>query len=733
MSDLGMGQGFEELKQVRETFLAESSELLHEMELSLLGLESSPGDHAFMNALFRAAHTIKGSAGIVGFTKVEKFTHLVENLLSLVRENKTSADEVIIGLLLECKDHIEGIIGAESAQTSAESEEMEREEGLVRRLNFFLKQETTESQAGDCQRGKTGGAQEQTRAETGAWHISIRFGKDVLRHGLDPVPFINYLSRIGETVSLSVLLDSMPRPEDMDPESCYLGLEIDLRSDFGKKDIEDVFEFIREDSSIRILPPNSRIEEYLDLIRTLPEDPVLLGEILVRGGALSGAELDDALKMQNGCAASGAGAPGQAPRRALGEILVKEGTVPREIVEDLLDRQKGNVGARAKEAGSVRIDAAKLDVLVNQVGELVIASANMAQRIQSAKDPVLLEAASVVSRLVENVRDNAMNLRMVPVGETFSRFKRIIRDIARDTGKEIEMEISGSETELDKTVVEKISDPLMHIVRNAADHGLEASEERVRKGKPSKGVIRLNACHDAGSIVIEVFDDGRGLDRKKILDKALRLGLVQPGHAVNDRELSAIIFEPGFSTAEQVTKLSGRGVGMDVVKRNIEALRGTVEVESEEDRGTTVRIRLPLTLAIIDGFMVGIGDSRYVIPLDMIVECVERQGACGKKGYMNLRGKVLPFIRLDEFLEEESSLGCPKIVVVQHTRQCTGLAVDEFFGEVQAVIKSLGAAFRKVEGISGATILGDGRVALILDVPRIISVSGKQAIDTACA
>lgn len=710
-----------DLGQAKQTFIAESAELLQEMEEALLALESSPGDQGLINSLFRSAHTLKGSSGIVGIETVEKFTHVVENLLSTVREGGLAITPEIIELLLECRDHTSGLIELASANAQTPEQTVKKEEGLVERLSSFLcpaapngaeKDEKSEAEPDSVDR--------EALSRSDAWHISLRFSPDLLRDGMDPMSFIHYLSKLGEIVSISTLYQSLPPLTEMDPEAFYLGFEIDFRSEFDKKTIEDVFEFAREGSLIHILPPNSRVDSYVELIHNLPEDLTLLGEILVKGGALTRTELDEALALQ-----AGSGSQDDADKPRIGEIMVDKGMTYPELVDAALEKQKKALSLKSKEASTIRIDAGKLDSLVTLVGELVIASANIGQRSQRVKDAGLMEAASHMSRLVEEIRDTAMKVRMVPIGETFSRFNRVIRDIAKETGKEIELKISGGETELDKTVVEKIADPLMHIVRNAADHGIERPEERTASAKPAKGLIRLNAFHDAGSIVIEVIDDGRGLNRKRIYDKALALGLIAPNHSPTDTELLHFIFEPGFSTAAQITKLSGRGVGMDVVKKNIEALRGSVDLESGEGGGTAIRIRLPLTLAIIDGFLVGVGDSQYVIPLEMVVECVELtqadKAAAKQRDYVNLRGELLPYIRLRNYFAETGKAGkYENIVVVQYAGQKIGLVTDELFGEVQTVIKSLGRAYKDIKGISGATIMGNGRVALILDVPRLI-------------
>ena len=709
-----------ELGQARQTFITESQELLHEMESALLTLEADPNDQDAINSLFRSAHTIKGSSGVLGIQTVEKFTHLVENLLSKMREGEIRACKETIDLLLQCRDHISTLttLAAEGIETLSHDVEAAGA-ALTERLSEWLGAEAVKEEAKPS--AKAEDRFEGPSSVTDAWHISIRFAPDVFRSGMDPVSFISYLAKMGEVASITTLFDAMPPSDEMDPESCYLGFEIDLKSDFDKSAIEDVFEFVREEAVIHILPPFSRLASYVELIQGLPEDMLLLGEILVKGGALTSSELDEALRQQS------AHQDG-AEKHRIGEILVHEGSVHPETVDAALEKQKQNLSISAREASTVRIDAAKLDALVDLVGELVISGANIDQHSQRMADPALQESASVMLRLVEEIRESTMKIRMVPIGETFSRYRRVVRDISREMGKDMDLAITGGDTELDKTVIEKIGDPLMHLVRNSADHGIEGPEERRAAGKDPKGTIRLNACHDAGSIIIEVADDGKGLDRDRIAAKALSLGLIQPGAQLTDQDVFRLIFEPGFSTAETVTKFSGRGVGMDVVKRNIEALRGTIDIDSAPGKGTTVRIRLPLTMAIIDGFMVGVGGSPYIIPLDMVLECVElpvsERSAADRRSYINLRGAVLPFVRLCEFFNETGArAGHENIVIVQYGTTRIGLVVDELFGEVQTVIKSLGRVYRDIKGISGATILGNGQVALILDVPRLMQAA----------
>ncbi len=717
-----------------QTFIEESAELLQQMEDALLRLESEPDNQEIIDAMFRAAHTIKGSAGLFALDEIVAFTHVVESVLDRVRDHALSITSELIAVLLPCRDHI-GVLVNAPADAPLDVDTRTTGNALLANLQEFL--------AGEAADGP-GNAAAQAPAQSivphdtpvqssggGAvgndhWHLSLRFGLDVLKNGMDPLSFIRYLGKLGEIASVTTLCDAMPPAASMDPESCYLGFEIDLKSGASKAEIESVFDFVRDDAVIHILPPHSEIARYVELIKSLPEDDKRLGDMLVASGALTQRELEQYLEEQ------AIGAAKQPPDTApLGQILVEKQVVQREIVESALDKQKQTKDHKAQESRLVRVHADKLDSLINLVGELVIAGAGATMLAQRNGDGALIEANSLISRLVEEIRDGALQLRMVQIGDTFSRFQRVVRDVSKELGKDIELVITGAETELDKTVVEKIGDPLTHLVRNSMDHGIESAATRAANGKPAKGRLMLNAYHDSGSIVIEVGDDGAGLNRDKILSKAIERGIVGVNQNLTDREIYNLIFEAGFSTADQVSNLSGRGVGMDVVRRNIEALRGTVELDSTPGEGTTVRIRLPLTLAIIDGFLVGVGESAYVVPLEMVLECVElsdqdRQ-ALEHRTYVNLRGEVLPFVRLhDHFEIPGNGSRRENIVVVQYGGHKAGLVVDQLMGEFQTVIKPLGKMFSRVKGISGSTILGTGEVALILDVPSLIQQAAER-------
>jgi len=724
-----------ELDQALQTFFVESRELLEAMEESLLTLESEPDDKEAIGAIFRAAHTIKGSGGLFGLDGIVAFTHVVENVLDRVRGGEVSVNGDLIALLLSCRDHI-GMLFEQLAADSSADPDKETETTGVMLLNQLKSYQV--GSKGTAPAVTSAKVQPQVQVittlpsggtvESNYWHISLRFGQDVLRNGMDPLAFIRYLDNMGKIIHVVTLPDAMPLVPDMDPESCYLGFEIDFQGDnVDKAMIEGVFEFVREDCSIRILPPHSRIEEYTQLINGLPEDKIALGELLVNCGSLTRKELGEALHLQEKLRTESI----QEASPMLGDILVKQGVVQPELVEAALGKQKAAKENKAQESKLIRIQADKLDQLINLVGEMVIAGAATSLLAQRTRDPALHEATSTLSLLVEEIRDSALQLRMVQIGETFNRFQRVVRDVSREIGKDIGLAISGAETELDKSVVEKIGDPLMHLVRNSMDHGIEKAEIRQQRGKPAKGTVHLNAYHESGSIVVEVGDDGGGLNRERILAKALEKGLVTANQTLSDQEVYGLIFEAGFSTAEAVTNLSGRGVGMDVVRRNIEALRGTVEIDSREGVGTTVKIRLPLTLAIIDGFLMGVGNASYVVPLDMVMECIElnevERQEIRESNYINLRGTVLPFIRLrDQFRERGKASRRENIVVVQYAGQKAGLVVDELMGEFQTVIKPLGKLFGNLKGISGSTILGSGEVALILDVPALIQRAVNQ-------
>jgi two-component system chemotaxis sensor kinase CheA len=722
------------MEEILGIFIEESREQLAAMEAGLLEIEQGQRDAETLNAIFRAAHTIKGGAGIVELDMIEHFTHDLESTLDRLRNGEIQVSGELVSVLLHCCDHLAALLDL-AAGGSIEAPDPLRMAGaeLTERLCHCSGQRQSSGAVAAPSAATPAEHTAQVESAGGTtsiddcWHISVRFGRNVMRQGMDPAAVLRFLLSLGEIVHITTLADAMPDADEMDPESCYLGCEIRLRSHADKAQIERVFDFIRDDCELRILPPDSKVTDYIQLINGLPEEAMRLGEILIRSGALTRDELDEGLSLQasepTGSAATGANpAEAQVPR--LGGILVENKFIQQEIVEAAAVRQKQINERKADEARLIRVHADKLDHLIDLVGELVIAGASTRLLAQRSRQGTLIEAASVLTRLVEDIRDSALQLRMVQIGDTFNRFPRVVRDTARDLGKEFELVISGAETELDKSVIEKIGDPLMHLVRNAMDHGIESPEVRLQHGKPACGRVMLNACHDSGSIIIEVADDGGGLPREKIRAKAVERGLISASQTLTEREIDQLIFEAGFSTADKVTNLSGRGVGMDVVRRNIQALRGSLEVISTEGVGCRFVIRLPLTLAIIDGFLVGVGRAAYVIPLEMVVECIELSETTSDRHYINLRGEVLPFVRLRELFEIDGPLPRREnIVVVRADNRKIGIVVDVLQGELQTVIKPLGALFKHLRGIGGSTILGSGEVALILDIAALAEIA----------
>jgi len=708
-----------DLDSAVDTFSEEAQELLDEMENALLALEDTPDDIEMINSLFRAMHTIKGSSGLFGFNDIVSFTHEAETILDQVRDGEKALDDDLISVLLDCKDHTAHLL-EHCIEDSGEPlpEELQiRGDDLVTKLTgkpvTGSEIEVTESEA--ALESISEGAD-----LSDSWLISLDFQTDAFRMGVDPLSFIRYLKKLGEIQAILLLTDEIPTSENYDPESCYLDFKIAFNTDADKQTIEEVFEFASDDCDINILPPNSKIEQYIALLDELSDDHVpLLGEMLQKIGVLTESDINKAIDKQN---------VSEEESKPLGEILVEQQVVQHGLVDKALEKQEKVKKKVASESSFIRIDSVKLGHLINLVGELVISGAAMNLMVQRHGLPDVEEVAETMNTLVSDIRDTALDLRMVPIGDTFSRFRRVVRDVSKELEKKIHLTITGGETELDKTVVEKINDPLTHLIRNSLDHGIETPEKRLAAGKEAKGNIQLNAYHESGHIVIQIIDDGAGLDCEKIVAKAIANELIPEDHNLTEQEIHNLIFAAGLSTKAQASDLSGRGVGMDVVKRNIEGLRGSVNITSREGLGTTITIELPLTLAIIDGFMVEACREKYIIPLSMVVECVEMNSGEWEiddvQHYVNLRGEVMPYLRLGDYFSEQGKIkkhSRESLVVVRFGQNKAGFVVDQLHGEHQTVIKPLGKVFEKLAGLTGATVLGDGNVALILDVQGLIA------------
>jgi two-component system chemotaxis sensor kinase CheA len=662
-----------------QAFVNEAGELLAEMEAGLLRLADPAACEEVVNAIFRAAHTIKGTAGLFALDYIVLFTHAVESVLEEVRNGALPLDDDLVSLLLECADQMHAMV--RDVERGGKGDLGERSVPQLQALHAYL----APAAGGAPQLGLPPFGADADVGANGCWLVSLDFGRDVFRQGMDPASFIAYLGRLGRIVALVTVEEGLPPPEQMDPESCYLGFEIVLDTAASAADISAVFEFLHGECALRLLPPGSSKDDYQGLANALPQHAAAIAEVLRASGLA--AVTPPALPLPAAAAQAFAG---------------------------------GVDAARPAENSTIRVDAERLGQLITLVGELITASARTQMIGSRFKDPDLQDSTCALAGLVEQVRDSALQLRMVKIGATFNRFQRVVHDVAREIGKDIRLVLSGQDVELDKTLVERIGDPLTHLVRNAIDHGIEPADVRRQRSKPLQGTVSLNAFHDSGSIVIEVGDDGGGLQRERIIARAVERGLLGPEHKPGDSEVFALIFEPGFSTAEQVTSLSGRGVGMDVVKRNIEALRGSIAIDSEAGRGTTVRVRLPLTLAIIDCMLVTVGASCFAIPLGMIEECVEYARE-GQRGFVDLRGEVLPTVGLRALFRLRSAVPRREsVLVVRHAGQRAGLVVDSLRGQCQAVIKPLSPVFSGISCLSGSTVLGSGDVALILDIPALL-------------
>jgi two-component system chemotaxis sensor kinase CheA len=687
----------------RAGFLDEAADMLVQFEQALLVMETTPDDSENLNAAFRAAHTIKGTAGIFGCDEVVSFTHEVETLMEGLRSGTLPVSEAISAALLDGLDQMQALL--DEVRTGAQDPAVRaRSEALGEQLRQLHGEGARHSSAG------TAAAASSTSdpGTQGTWHISLRFASDALRNGLDPLAFLRYLGSLGTIAGIHTLWDAVPPLEALAPEDCHLGFEIRLQTEQDQSAIESVFEFAMEDCQLDILPPQASANDFMQLLaRRCGDDTAARTALHAIWVGLGVANL----------------APTE-PERRQAEADRRQADPDRR--QDGTDRRSRN---RGEETRFVKVRADKLDHLIDLIGELVIAGSGAQMVASQEGSSTFLEATQRVADLVQATRDGALALRMVPIGETFSRFQRVVRDVSKQLGKDIELVITGGDTELDKSMVERIGDPLMHLVRNSLDHGLEIPADREAVGKPGTGRLALHAYHEAGSIVIEVSDDGQGLRRDRLIKKATERGIIAEGATLSDAEVWQLIFAPGFSTADKVTDLSGRGVGMDVVKRNIESLRGQISLASSEGLGTTTQIRLPLTLAMIDGFLTEVGGVHYVLPLTVVSECIDVPPEClsdpGRTcGTFDLRGEVLPYLDLAHFYGTPPSESTRRsLVVVREGHVRIGLVVDRLLGEHQTVIKPLAAIFKPLEALAGSTILGSGDVALVLDMQGLMAAA----------
>ena len=719
-----------------ELFAEDTEEQLQFMENALLDATESGVDDEKIGAIFRAMHTIKGTAGMFGFDDVVSFTHVAENLLDEVRKGNAELSPDMLALMLKSKDHVDALAQLSINEEEITSEITESGEALLVQLRGMMpgaeptmeekiaanQAKMQEAKAPESEVIEESLAEEVVSSDTeviageAIWHISLRLKEDFFTTGMSVLSIFNFFGDMGEVLMNVPVLSKVPPLRELNAQKSYMGFEILFQTSVSKEDIEEIFEFVEDDIELSVFKQEDK-ESLIKMIESRGE--ATLQSLLVEEGVYE----------QEAFVAQVAPAESEVPVAKAEPAPEPVKVVPEKPVakkEEKKEKKKSS-----PKSSSLRVDSNKIDVLINQMSEMVIANARIVEISETSDNMELEESANLLNELLEQVRDGIMDIRMMQVGDSFAKFRRIVNDTAKKIGKDIDFVISGGETELDKTVIEKISDPLVHMLRNSVDHGVETPEQRLAAGKTGKGRVDLRAYPDAGTIIIEIEDNGNGINKEKVLEKAISAGIVPANHNLSDKEIYELIFAAGLSTADEVSDISGRGVGMDVVKRNIEDLRGTLDIDSTPGKGSKITIRLPLTLAIIDGFLIQVGETKYVVPLDMIQECIElddevKDNMNGNQ-FINLRGEILPLLDVREYFNEESSsVERENVVIVKYADQSVGLKVDELYGEHQTVIKPLGETFHQVPGISGGSILGSGEVSLIVDVPSLIDYKLKQ-------
>ncbi|MBE1276159.1 chemotaxis protein CheA [Enterovibrio baiacu] len=675
-----------DMDQLRRIFYEECRENLEVLERELLALDpDGEVDLDIINTIFRAAHSIKGGGATFNLNEISQFTHVMETLLDEAREGRRRLDADTIDLLLKGGDCIHSMLVAYETDSDFDHE---LRDDLTKQLNQLLDGDSPD----EAQPSATSDEAAPMEGD-GDWVVSFVPNKDMFFSGNDPVRILRELFDLGVHCSIECLSEALPPFSELEPEMCYLKWHIVVDGELEKHLIEEIFEWVEDECSLEISKPDAA--------------PSGTGE-----PESSDANGNDAVQADSKSVADTATAP--VPPKP------KTPTKPAAAKNDAVS--------------SIRVEIDKVDNLINLVGELVITQSMLTELGQNFSESKLERLQAGLDQLLQNTKElqeSVLNIRMLPISFAFNRFPRLIRDLSSQLGKTVELVIEGEQTELDKTVLERITDPLVHLVRNAVDHGLEGPEERLSKGKSEMGRVSLNAYHQGGSIVIEVRDDGAGLNKERVWKKAIEKGLLHHDMALDDlsdHQVYNLIFAPGFSTAEQVSDVSGRGVGMDVVKRNIEDLGGHIEVDSEPNVGSIFRISLPLTLAILDGQLVKLADQVFVVPLISIIESIQIEServkvATGGVELYRLRDENIPILRLKEEFElgETGALDKQLLCLVEAGGNRVGLLLDEMLGQQQVVIKSLESNYTRVNGISGATILGDGSVSLILDVQGLMS------------
>lgn len=690
-----------------EIFRQEASELFEVLEGSLLDLGLRPDDRELVDSAFRALHTIKGSGAMFGFDKVASFTHEFETAFDRVRKGEIKPTQELISVALAAKDYIRALI--EDPQSTDDI----IGEAILDDLKRFVSADTPDVPVVEIAAAPPLAPVESKQA---GWHLYLEFESHILRNGSNPLDLLEDLCKLGPCFVVPVT-DGVPFLDEMEPEDCYLKWDVKLHAACGKDAIDDVFMFVQDEMRLT-LSPLEQVEAPAPapLLQLLDEEPAPPAET--------------AVVMADAAPAPVAEQPAAKAEPTAQVAKSEAATEPKAEIKREAAPARREDAKQERGIATVRVQAERLDELMDRVGELVIAQARLTQLAASGSDLSIKMIAEEIERLASSLRDTTMGARMVPIGSLFGRFRRLVHDLSRDLSKPVEFVTSGEDTELDKTMIECLADPLVHLIRNAIDHGIEDTATRAANGKTEQGRIELAAVHSGAQVLVTVKDNGGGLNTARIRAKAEEQGLIAAGAVLSDHEIHQFLFHPGFSTAQTISALSGRGVGMDVVKRTIENMRGSIDLSTRPGQGTTVTLRLPLTLAIIEGLLIRVGEGRYIIPLSAVEECVELTAEDERsrgRNFLNVRGNLVPFLRLREIM---SSSGAPdrhqKTIIISTGETRVGLVVDQIIGNHQTVIKSLSKLHSDVTIFSGATILGDGTAALILDVAQLVTLAQSQ-------
>lgn len=700
--------------KMAEIFLDEANDLLDKLEDLLLELENNPEDIETIQAVFRIMHTIKGSSGMFGFDAISRFTHEVESAFDGVRNGEVLVTPELITHTLSARDHIRKLLD-EPDNPDNESESKD----LIEVFKLYVQQNSKtppkEEEAVQKAPEPVKPADNKPKEEE-TWRINFVPAADVFKNGTRPIALLEELQGMGKC-SITPFFSKIPRLNDIDPTVCYLSWEIIITTTASEDDLKDVFIFLDSTSTVQIT--------HISFDEDQDEEPKRIGEILVERNVTTADVINEVLSAH----------------KTIGQVLTDSKVVSKETMQAALAEQKHLRDLQEKKqqetsSQTIKVNSEKLDKLIDLVGELVTFNARLGQLSQTIQNSELSTLAEQGERLILELRDTTMDMRMLPIGTIFSRFRRLVRDLSKDLKKNIELVTEGAETELDKTVIEKLNDPLVHLIRNSVDHGIETPAVREAAGKNPQGTVTLKAEHNGAFVSITIEDDGAGLNKKAIRQKAVERGLISASDELTDNEICELIFQPGFSTASQVTSVSGRGVGMDVVKKDITALGGTVSTTTVPGKGTKFTLKLPLTLAIIEGILVKIGEASFVVPLSNVVECLEFERPENSKvcASVNIRNEVIPYIDLREFFEIEDPVpALEQIIIVNDQDSRIGLVIDKVIGNYQTVIKPLGRLYKNTFGFSGATILGDGSVALILDIYKLSDIVRNMELAQASA